>query len=529
MKSIQGKFLSIVISGILIIAVALSSICLIATNSMLHRDADIILNSICQKEAAGIDDVLDIVEKSVSIMEHYTLQELVGTAVLGNSAFRHQLTEDARNMFSHIVSDTPEVVSYYLRFNPEFAPPTAGFFVSRTTGSPELTEKETTDLSLYSPDDEQVAWYHRPVEAGKAIWMSPYYNREHDILMVSYVAPLYESGELAGIVGVDIDFSMLVDKTAAISVYENGRAYLTGSSGIVYNDPGRERNRAVHSDSRFSEASVELRNGMMLMLQASYDDIQRESTNMINKILIALAVVILLFTGFTIFITRRLVAPLKNLTYAAQQLASGKTDVQVSCKTKDEIGTLSTVFNQTAQQLHEYMSSINTLAYHDSLTGVRNRTSYIDAVEKLNRRIEQGLSRFAVVLLDINYLKQVNDRFGHPTGSELIKRSAKIICSIFKHSPVFRVGGDEFVVFLENDDYQNRAALIEELDRECAEAFIIDGVNRIPVSVARGLAEYDPETDERIEDVAKKADHRMYAHKEQVKSSSVFAVEQEEA
>lgn len=347
--------------------------------------------------------------------------------------------------------------------------------------------------------------------------MNPYYNRNNDILMISYVAPLYESGEFVGIVGMDIDFSLLVEKVDSISVYENGKAYLTESNGAVYNDPEQERHRIDHSDSRFSEASAELQNGMILMLRASYNDIQKDSAHMINRILIALVVILLAFTVYTIIITRKLVAPLRNLTAAAQQLASGNTNVQISCTSKDEIGTLSTVFNQTARQLHEYMSSINSLAYRDSLTGVRNRTAYIDAVKQFNLRIEQGLNRFAAVMLDINYLKQVNDRFGHPTGSELIKRSAKIICSIFKHSPVFRVGGDEFVVLLENEDFQNHLSLIEELDRTCSDSFILDGEERIPISLARGFAEYDPAADECVEDVIKKADQRMYAHKDQIK------------
>lgn len=149
MKSIQGKFLSIVISGILIIAITLTSICLIATNELLHRDADIILNSICQKEAAGINNVLSDVQKAVHIMEHYALQELTGSAVLGNGVYRHRYTENAQNMFSHIAADTSGVVGYYLRFNPDLAPSTSGFFVSKTADNPELVEMTPTDISLF--------------------------------------------------------------------------------------------------------------------------------------------------------------------------------------------------------------------------------------------------------------------------------------------------------------------------------------------------------------------------------------------
>ena len=83
----------------------------------------------------------------------------------------------------------------------------------------------------------------------------------------------------------------------------------------------------------------------------------------------------------------------------------------------------------------------------DSLTGVGNKTAYIKKTNEINEQIRNGFKDFAVVMIDINGLKAVNDNYGHANGDLYIKGCCHIICEVFKHSPVYRIGGDEFAVF----------------------------------------------------------------------------------
>ena len=100
----------------------------------------------------------------------------------------------------------------------------------------------------------------------------------------------------------------------------------------------------------------------------------------------------------------------------------------------------------------------------DPLTGVKNKNAYDRKVEDISLRIKNKDNiKFAIALFDINDLKVTNDQFGHNAGDKLIIRSARLICSQFKRSPVYRIGGDEFVVILENADYNNREALVRAL------------------------------------------------------------------
>ncbi len=89
----------------------------------------------------------------------------------------------------------------------------------------------------------------------------------------------------------------------------------------------------------------------------------------------------------------------------------------------------------------------------------------------------------------------------------------------FTASAVFRIGGDEFVVILQGEDCAQYSALLEKMDEACSKDYVTVCDKRIPISVARGVALYDPEIDHVYEDVFNKADHAMHLHKEAYKNS----------
>jgi diguanylate cyclase (GGDEF)-like protein len=120
----------------------------------------------------------------------------------------------------------------------------------------------------------------------------------------------------------------------------------------------------------------------------------------------------------------------------------------------------------------------------------------------------------------MNDLKTINDTYGHEKGDVSIKNLCQYICRVFKHSPVFRVGGDEFIVVLEHTDFMDRKVLIETLREEFRKS--TDDATLEPwekVSAAVGYAVYDPETDSNANSVLKRADAAMYGNKRQFKDA----------
>ncbi|MCR5137906.1 MAG: EAL domain-containing protein [Oscillospiraceae bacterium] len=159
------------------------------------------------------------------------------------------------------------------------------------------------------------------------------------------------------------------------------------------------------------------------------------------------------------------------------------------------------------------LSMANELARRDELTHTKNKTAYQEAERELQRHLDEACAPFGIAVCDINGLKLINDTEGHKAGDDYIKASCMMICRIFHHSPVFRIGGDEFAVILKGQDYQNRDQLISNLRRQSEEN---TRMSEGPV-VASGLAEYHAHEDRSVEDVFRRADTQMYADKARLK------------
>lgn len=150
----------------------------------------------------------------------------------------------------------------------------------------------------------------------------------------------------------------------------------------------------------------------------------------------------------------------------------------------------------------------------DALTHVMNRTAF-DAKEKeynVKIRVSEDCE-FAVAMFDVNNLKKINDEYGHDAGDEYIIGCCHLVCKTFKCSPVYRIGGDEFVVVLDGEDYLNCDVLLAGLRKKVDELSRSDIPEFKRFSVASGIAKYDPKTDKSEEDVFRRADELMYENK----------------
>ncbi len=166
----------------------------------------------------------------------------------------------------------------------------------------------------------------------------------------------------------------------------------------------------------------------------------------------------------------------------------------------------------------QHLKALNTekeLARRDELTGVKNKTAFNELEKSVQDNIDNGMDYlpFALVVCDGNNLKKINDTLGHTAGDEFIRKSANLLCNIFSHSPVFRIGGDEFVVFLAGNDFANRTNLMNSLLTQVMENL---KTKKGPV-VAAGIAEFNPEKDTLISEVFDRADKAMYKNKLKLK------------
>lgn len=171
---------------------------------------------------------------------------------------------------------------------------------------------------------------------------------------------------------------------------------------------------------------------------------------------------------------------------------------------------------ETAQRLRKDLQHTKLIANKDPLTGVGSAAAFKAKCELIDNEINaKDKIKFALVECDVNDLKVINDTFGHDMGDEYLKNCSKVFCNVFSHSPVFRIGGDEFVIILFGEQYEKRAELFEKLK---------SSVNRKPdapkesISFAAGMADYSSKIDECVKDVLKRADTFMYINKGKFKN-----------
>ena len=206
---------------------------------------------------------------------------------------------------------------------------------------------------------------------------------------------------------------------------------------------------------------------------------------------------------------RMVVSGKSQYTRMTVRKSSDKTHFIIGIENVDD------VIKREKQHLKE-LNTEKELARRDELTGVKNKTAYKELEASVQGSIENNIDSlaFAIIVCDTNNLKKINDTKGHAAGDEYLRDSSNLLCNVFVHSPVFRVGGDEFVVFLQGNDYSARHELIDKLRSQILE----NNKTGTGVILASGISEYNPESDKFVSDIFKRADKEMYDNKKQLKS-----------
>lgn len=518
MKSIKNKILAIVILALVATSVSIGAVSHFLTHRIIHEDADAMLTAVSREKAANVNAILKNMESAVNMIHAYIDQRLETPEQLRDPTFYNEITSDVESLFGDIAQITEGIVGYYFRYAPELTNSTAGFFYNKNAETDTFYKIASTDISKYDPSDiSHVGWYYEPIRARQPIWMDPFYNENNNMKMISYVIPIYKDTTLIGVVGMNMDFVFLTKSIDSISIYQEGFAYLSSANGTLLHSPYALENYDEDSIGQFSEASAKLENGMSLTVRAAYRDIQKSSRSILQSILLITLILSALFIVITTVVTNRIISPLRLLTEQAKKLADGKEKVEIVSNSKDEVGALSRIFYETAEKLQSHMSYINALAYRDSLTGVKNRAAYSEAVNEMEKQMCCACPEYGVLVADINDLKHINDTFGHDAGNQLITHAAKTLSETFRFSPIFRIGGDEFLVILTGSDLEQYRQRIKQFDETCkTECIVIDG-KETKLSIARGVALYNPNIDQTFNDVFQHADQAMYMHKQTTK------------
>ena len=534
MHSIRTKIILLTVGAILFTLSIATVIGVISIKNLGRNDSDQMLHLTATTGAMNLESYFESVEHSVE-----TVSTLVQDSFDG-MPFEdlESQVERARNLFERIAYNTNGVLTYYFRIDPEISDTVKGFWYVNQDGSG-FREHEVTDITQYDTNDTSaLVWFTVPKATGEGIWLPPYYTENLGERVVSYNVPVYWNEQFVGVIGIEIDYDILAQEVENIKIFETGYAFILDEDSNVFYHPQMDsvqlvlETKALRAPELFIGSShvqyryegvekeavwIPLSNGMRLYVAAPVSEINSAWTRMIVNILLASLIILTVSSLIMLRFTGRLTKPLRDLTEAAKQVDKGNYDFALDYDKNDEIGILARTFKQLAANTKDKILSARKMADVDSLTGVKNKHAYMQWEERINANIKKGEQEpFAVVVCDINDLKAVNDMYGHKEGDFCIKNACANICGIFSHSPVFRIGGDEFAVIMTGEDYLRRKDLMDKVNAMPRDR----SKTRPGETFAAGIAEYKRGHHLSLLSVFEDADSAMYARKQFLKGSA---------
>jgi diguanylate cyclase (GGDEF)-like protein len=236
---------------------------------------------------------------------------------------------------------------------------------------------------------------------------------------------------------------------------------------------------------------------------------------------------IVLFLSGAIYAAFRfnVLEPIRRLIAASREVGRGRyTAVEV--KTADELGQLAQAFNAMAEEVKEEQAKLHRQANFDALTGLPNRMMAFDRINLEIHRARRSGQRFAVLFIDLDNFKNVNDTLGHAVGDELlIAIGARLQASLREADTVARLGGDEFLILVPD--------VVSEIEVERIAERLLQAVSeprelqarKVVIHSSLGIALY-PENGETVEALMANADNAMYQAKAAQEGSALFFTEE---
>ena len=363
---------------------------IIYSSAYMGDDLASIMHEECDNTAADINAYLSRVEQSVDTVSDITMNELTDfSSFQTSSEYVTTLTGELEQSLYSAASNTDGAICAYIRYNPDFTEPTSGLFMTRNSTAEEFQSVTPTDFSVYDKTDiSHVGWYYTPVNNGVPTWMAPYYNDNVGIYMISYVVPLFRDGVNVGIVGMDIDFTMVQNIANSCERFETYKPLIIdGNNNIMYsadneyNTPLADVSGVLADAINNNNTSLintnvngvssravfsSLDNGMKLITTADGSELNSQTNMLIVMIMGGVVITAVAATIIAFIVVNKFTRPIGSLTDAAKRISNGEFDVKVECSSKDDIGELADNFNQTANQLSHYAG------YIDELSGVLN-------------------------------------------------------------------------------------------------------------------------------------------------------------
>lgn len=476
LNTIRRKVATIAIVCSLITGLSLGILSFVYSGSIANEDSYTLMLTRSEETKTKLDNILASIEQSVDTLTEVAIGQLDDfDKFRNNEKYVEKYTKRIENIVLQFAEKTDGALTAYVRYNPDFTPPTSGIFYMRDSLDAQFSSVEPTDFSIYAKDDlEHVGWYYIPVENKKPTWMNPYVNQNINVSMISYVVPIYIDDVSVGIIGMDISLSTIEGLVNEAKIYSEGYSCLLDANHnfVVHKDYelgdslkekqpeiekliANEENEDKVLDYDYQGTSKmmvyeKLRNGMKCMLTASVSDVRTNSIGLLKIMILFLLVAIGIAGVFSFFISRTISRPMQQITALITKIADlnlQKDDsLLVLSKRKDEIGKMAQEVDRMSQELGEI-----TLQIEQSCSVVNDGVQTLEStmkdtnglcednsatMEQMSAGMQQSAATMNVILKNV---ESVNGNVKDMTatalqGNEISKEIKKRAESLKEHT-----------------------------------------------------------------------------------------------
>ncbi len=241
-----------------------------------------------------------------------------------------------------------------------------------------------------------------------------------------------------------------------------------------------------------------------------------------NRILLIAILMTVVIGGAAILISRQIIIPLQALTKGVLEVAKGNLRVTVPVRRKDELGIVTEMFNEMVSQLCETQSKLEEMATTDPLTGLANRKQIMESLDMQMEGYCRHATNFAVLLLDIDFFKMVNDTYSHPAGDSVLVEISTILRQMLRTlDTAGRYGGEEFIVILDTTDLHQAAQTAERIRLAVEQHHFKWKDQLIKITVSIGVAAITID-DQSLSNLINRVDKALYEAKAKGRNRIVF-------
>ncbi len=349
----------------------------------------------------------------------------------------------------------------------------------------------------------------------------------------------------AGYLVLASDMSFLEDIAKTQHLGQNGYVFFTDDRGIVLYHPQPTREKKILDDNLFPELQQAVAEQEMLeskiygipafimgsrLSEGPYgfgvyptEDLSNQYLKLAySTILVTCAAILLAVTFLFLSFRKLLIKPIRQLSKAAKEIGRGHVLVPIDVTSKDEIGDLAQTFKEMGSNLKQYHEQVTYVAYHDSLTGLPNRMMFKDYLQRAIADAQRRVEELAVLFLDLDNFKRINDVLGHYAGDRLLETVAERLTQCLRETDVVaqttqdsatdmvaRLAGDEFIILLPRSTGSRGANLVAKRILQALSRPVIVEKQEFVISCSIGIALF-PDDGLTVDALLKNADIAMY-------------------